>query len=176
MWVLSATDTDCMHVMYVYSAKYHYWYNFKYISMALCKPVVTLLLTHWSFCSLALSHRYVVCKKHSVCVWCIDFHDAQIAWQSAGHTFSYEKTQWLCQDFTKAAGFPLCPHYTPVTLFTMHPRSQKYAGVHRSYLDLNWSAKIQVFYALFRMYVRPDYALYASVPIYIWSLLRFPVI
>ena len=27
----------------------------------------------------------------------------------------------------------------------------KNAGVHRSYSDLNWSAKIQVFYALFRL-------------------------
>ena len=29
-----------------------------YISMALCKTVVTPLLTHWSYCSLALSDRY----------------------------------------------------------------------------------------------------------------------
>ena len=45
----------------------------------------------------------------------------------------------------------LCPHYTLVTLFTMYPRSHKNAGVHRSYLDLSWSAKIRVFYALFRL-------------------------
>ena len=31
---------------------------FTYISMAQCKTVVTPLLTHWSYCSLALSHRY----------------------------------------------------------------------------------------------------------------------
>ena len=29
------------------------------ISMALCKTAVTPLLTHWSYCSLALSQRYV---------------------------------------------------------------------------------------------------------------------
>ena len=29
-------------------------------SMALCKTAVTPLLTHWSYCSLALSHRVVV--------------------------------------------------------------------------------------------------------------------
>ena len=31
-----------------------------WISMALCKTAVTPLLTHWSYCSLALSHRYGV--------------------------------------------------------------------------------------------------------------------
>ena len=29
-----------------------------YISMAQCKTAVTPLLTHWSYCSLALSHRF----------------------------------------------------------------------------------------------------------------------
>ena len=31
----------------------------QYISMAQCKIAVTTLLTHWSYCSLALSHRYI---------------------------------------------------------------------------------------------------------------------
>ena len=48
-------------------------------------------------------------------------------------------------------GIPRAGYYTLVTPFTMYPRSQKNAGVHRSYSDLNWSAKIQVFYALFRL-------------------------
>ena len=37
------------------------------ISMALCKTAVTPLLTHWSYCSLALSHRY-----HIECNTCND--------------------------------------------------------------------------------------------------------
>ena len=41
-----------------------YWYiqlkfnHSVYISMALCKTAVTPLLMHWSYCSLALSHRF----------------------------------------------------------------------------------------------------------------------
>ena len=30
------------------------------ISIALCKTAVTTLLTHWSYCSPALSHRYLI--------------------------------------------------------------------------------------------------------------------
>ena len=33
------------------------------ISMAWCKTAVTPLLTHWSYCNLALSHRFVVCSQ-----------------------------------------------------------------------------------------------------------------
>ena len=32
---------------------------FNYISLAVCKTAVSLLLTHWRYCSLALSHLYV---------------------------------------------------------------------------------------------------------------------
>ena len=34
------------------------WILHNIISMASCKTAVTPLLTHWSYCSLALSHRY----------------------------------------------------------------------------------------------------------------------
>ena len=34
------------------------------ILMALCKTAVTPLLLHWSYCSLALSHRYM-----HICIW-----------------------------------------------------------------------------------------------------------
>ena len=30
------------------------------IPMAMCKPAINLLLTHWNYCSLAISHRYIV--------------------------------------------------------------------------------------------------------------------
>ena len=35
-----------------------------YISMAKCKTALTPLLTHWSYCSLALSHRYAWFNLH----------------------------------------------------------------------------------------------------------------
>ena len=35
-------------------------YKYNLISVALCKTVVTPVLMHWSYCSLALSHRYHV--------------------------------------------------------------------------------------------------------------------
>ena len=38
---------------------YLLWGNNSTVSMALCKTAVTPLLTHWSYCSLALSHQYV---------------------------------------------------------------------------------------------------------------------
>ena len=37
-----------------------------HISMAWCKTAVTPLLTHWSYCSLAPSHRYIIQK---CCAW-----------------------------------------------------------------------------------------------------------
>ena len=46
----------------------------KFISMALCKTAATPLLTHWSYCSLALSHRYdligyLIRKARSFTIW-----------------------------------------------------------------------------------------------------------
>ena len=35
------------------------WLTVRRISMAWCKTAVTPLLTHWSYCSLALNYRYV---------------------------------------------------------------------------------------------------------------------
>ena len=37
---------------------WHLGLDQRLISMALCKIAVSLLLMHWSYCSLALSHRY----------------------------------------------------------------------------------------------------------------------
>ena len=39
------------------SGTYNKW-KIPYISMDWCKTAATRLLTHWSYCSLALSHRY----------------------------------------------------------------------------------------------------------------------
>ena len=44
------------------------WINCTEISMAYCKTATTPLLTHWSYCSLALSHRYgVLPVQDSLC-------------------------------------------------------------------------------------------------------------
>ena len=41
-----------------------FFLNFEKISMAWCKTAVTPLLMHWSYCSLALSHRCMVEMKY----------------------------------------------------------------------------------------------------------------
>ena len=43
--------------------------NPRYVSMAWCKTAVTPLLMRWSYCSLALSHRYVNIWSHFVKEW-----------------------------------------------------------------------------------------------------------
>ena len=43
------------------------------ISMVLCKTAVTPFLTHWNYCSLALSHGYVLCVPWSMHTACCSF-------------------------------------------------------------------------------------------------------
>ena len=54
-------------------------------SMALCKTAVTPLLAHWSYCSLALSHRYVTFSS------CIPILIINV-------TISASLTQWPLED------------------------------------------------------------------------------
>ena len=67
------------------------------ISMTQCKTTVTPLLTHWSYCSLALSHWYI-CFIHTSCftdtVAIICFSTREVILRDMGDIENHNKTQW----------------------------------------------------------------------------------
>ena len=74
------------------------------ISMAWCKTAVTPLLTHWSYCSLALSHRYVECTAYqsSTCIhpiYSVDLVPDDTSWSYTLylHRNPIKPVQWLTQ-------------------------------------------------------------------------------
>ena len=59
-------------------------------------------------------------------------------WVSAGPGAN---TVWSYDQITPPVwGVILCPHFTPVTLFTMYPPDQNFSRAHRSCLGLVWLA------------------------------------
>ena len=88
----------------------------KITSMASCKTAVTPLLTHWSYCNLALSHRHDIWIlksgwdfvvdlpgnmrfKHAPLIWittCVLPNDMVISWDDNHHMFM-ENTMLLMQ-------------------------------------------------------------------------------
>ena len=71
-----------------------YWQMFHVRSMAKCKTAVTPLLTHWSYCSLALSHRDIVIWNHVVYVQ----STAIITWSNTTWFGTYTALQWQRQN------------------------------------------------------------------------------
>ena len=78
----------------------HWSYHSLAISMAQHKTAVTPLLTHWSYCSPALSHRFVnVCNDFSLqCFLCLEYVSVVVLqWTSTPDIYSEQllPTYWI---------------------------------------------------------------------------------